>query len=91
MDNMELRGMLLSGIPDTRIARVANKITVVTNNGTEIVIKDRGLEGLGEFELIGSDKFKDDDELLEKVEGKNITITPQFYFSERIRNILAEI
>lgn len=88
---VDIKTKLYHGLPDSRIYKLASKITVVSYNGTEIVIKDRGLENEGELILDKNNKFNNIDELLEEVVHKELTIYAEFYNNKEVRKILEEI
>jgi len=88
---VDIKTKLYHGLPDSRIYKAASKITVLSYNGTEIVIKDRGLETEGKVILDESYKYEDLDVLAELVEFKDVTIYPEFYSNKEVRKILGEI
>lgn len=91
MYNLELKEELLYNLPNYEIARIANKITVITDKGKELIIKDRGLDIAGEVRLTAEDRDRDLIELLKMTQDKNVIVEANYYLNKKFRKILSEI
>lgn len=90
--NPEIIEKLLYGLPDSRISKVAQKITVVSDKGTKIVIKDRDNSGeeVPVF-LYKPLKYKDLDSVVRDLEQKEVVVTSAVFRNKEVRKLLSEI
>ena len=88
---VDIKTKLYHGLPDPRIYKLASKITVVSYNGTEIVIKNRGFENVGKVILNENNKFNDMDELIGEIVHKELVIYAEFYNNKEVRKLLEEM
>lgn len=87
----ELNKELVYGLPDYRIYKLASKITVISDKGTEIVIKEKHHASDGEM-ILDEYVYPDDmDKVIKNIMAKEVIITSKFYLMSGAKKLLSEI
>lgn len=88
---------LFYGLPDDRITKVASKVTVISDKGTKVVLKERvnkvnkkDCEEVPVF-LYKSLKYEELDKVISEISNKEVVITSAVYNNVEIRKMLRKI
>lgn len=87
----DLTKELVYGLPDYRIYKLASKITVVSDKGTEIIIKEKHHASNGELILDSYMSANDIDRMIKEFIAKEVIITSGFYTMSKAKRLLSEI
>lgn len=87
-----IKEQLFYGLPDSRIAKVASKVTVVSDNGTRVVLKDRNInqDEVPVF-LFKPIEYVELANIIRTLDHKEVVVTSAVYRSKEIRKLLEEI
>jgi len=87
----DVKEQLIYGLPDSRIYRIASKITVISDNGTETVIKEKHHASNGEIILDRRVLPDDLTDMMDDIMAKEVIIKSDFYRLSPIKNLLTKI